>query len=76
MELELRIGQRVRRIQSWERAGMEGQPTGPELTIVNVFPGADFAICKLSDGRHEFEFNLVASAFSFAQTNARHLAAS
>ena len=60
MNIQLRIGQRVRRINSWDGRGMEGQPSGPELTITQIFPGEDFLICRLSDGRHEFEFNLVA----------------
>jgi hypothetical protein len=66
--MELRVGNRVRRIQAWDRSGMEGRATGPELTVMQVFPGQDFSICKLSDGRHEFEFNLVKQDnFSFAE---------
>lgn len=57
--MELRVGQKVRRINAWERTGMEGEATGPELEITHVYPGQDFSICRLSDGRHEFEFNLV-----------------
>ena len=58
MELQLRIGQRVRRINFWDGRD-EAQPTGPELTITQLFPSENFVICKLSDGRHDFEFNLV-----------------
>ena len=62
-ELELYIGDMVQRTHPWDGSAREGQPIGPCMTIKQIYPNEPFAICVLSDGKSEFEFNLKKLAF-------------
>jgi hypothetical protein len=52
------VGDAVRRRLPWDGSEQSGIPAGPVLTVNNVYVCDTFAICELSDGRTEFDFNL------------------
>jgi len=54
----LRAGDAVRRRHAWDGTLSSGAPEGDVLTVVKVMPCDTFAICQLSDGSSEFDFNL------------------
>jgi hypothetical protein len=59
----LKVGDRVRRCHPWDGSSRAGTPVGAVLTITRVFEGEPFNLCKLLDGKTEFEFLLFKEPF-------------
>ena len=56
--LSMQPGDVVRRRKPWDGSKEAGIPYGPVLTVLKTYPLESYSVCKLSDGRHEFDFNL------------------
>lgn len=56
--ISLREGDAVRRRHPWDGTRLTGAPEGELLLVVKIYPCDTFALCRLSDGTTEFDFNL------------------
>ena len=56
--LSIERGDVVQRRMPWDGSKQAGLPYGPVLAVVQTFPVESYSVVQLSDGRHEFDFNL------------------
>ena len=56
--IELHVGDIVQRTHPWDGSAQAGTPHGPFRTVKQIHPQEPHAVCMLSDGKCEFEFNL------------------
>ena len=56
--IQLHRGDIVQRTHPWDGSANAGMPYGPSLIVKDIYPHEPYALCVLSDGKSEFEFNL------------------